>query len=325
MMSRITLDLKRFHHHQSRIGQQGGSIVVPGTKDPPGLTRHPDHHSRHAHSYFPHSPHSPEFQPARFTDESPHNPTTAKSKSKTRTRGKRIQEQSIPYGFGEVSASSWRSVSRPAQSNRSLGGVGGFGVLEGLMSWRRPGRIQHIQKSTIGTGAEDSFFSMVTMPDAAQQERGHLGAGGNGGGEGQTRTIETMATRGGGGTRDEGVEVWREVEVVTEGEEWWLGKERGGKQTYSGDEEMGLGESLGEDMREDEEREERQRQRAYREAGRKGSGESSSNGSGRARGYVHDPPVEMVEMVPRRPKQAVTKGREPPPGFTGIGFDRDGL
>lgn len=193
------------------------------------------------------------------------------------------------------------------------------------MSWRRPGRIQHIQKSTIGTGAEDSFFSMVTMPDAAQQERGHLGAGGNGGGEGQTRTIETMATRGGGGTRDEGVEVWREVEVVTEGEEWWLGKERGGKQTYSGDEEMGLGESLGEDMREDEEREERQRQRAYREAGRKGSGESSSSGSGRARGYVHDPPVEMVEMVPRRPKQAVTKGREPPPGFTGIGFDRDGL
>lgn len=318
MMSRITLDLKRFGHHQSKIGK-GTSIVVPVTKDPPGLTRHPDHHSHHAHPYSPHSPYSPHdahFQPARYTEDSQRN-LTAKSKSKSKTkssRGKRKQEESTRYGFGEVSASSWRSVSRPAQSNRSLGGGGGgFGVLDGLMSWRRPGRIQHIQKSTIGTGAEDSFFSMVTVPDSTHE---HVGAGG----EGQTRTIETMATRGGGGTRDDGVEVWRDVEVVREGEEWWLGKDRGLKQKYPGDEEMRLGE-----MREEEEREETERRRAYKEARRKGSEGSSSSASGSARGYVHDPPMEMVEMVPRRPKQAATKGREPPPGFKGIGFDRDGL
>lgn len=312
MMSRITLDLKRFGHHQSEIGQPGASIVVPVTKDPPGLTRHPDHHAHHAHPYSPHSPYDAHFQPARYTEESHHN-LTAKSKSKTNSRGNRRPEESnpSPYGFGEVSASSWKSVSRPAHSNRSLGG--GLGVLDGLMSWRRPGRIQHIQKSTIGTGAEDSFFSMVTVPDSTHEH-------GSTGGEGQTRTIETMATRGGGGTRDDGVEVWREVETVKEGEEWWLGKDKGWKQTYMGDEEMGLGE-----MREAEEREERERRMAYRDAERKGSGESSSSGSGSARGYVHDPPVEMVEMGLRRPKQAVTRGREPPPGFKGIGFDRDGL
>lgn len=321
MMSRITLDLKRFGHYNSNAGDYARSITAPITRDPPGLTRHP-------HCSPPHSPPRRDFtddpsyygagddrirlnnKPSKLRLQPPPKVHHTQPRSRAGKRSRSQRSGDADYGFGEVSASSWRSVGGSGRTR-------GLGVFEGFMPhWLRgPGHITHIDSGMVETGTDDSFFSRVTLP--GQSGEGSVGDA--------TRTMETLATRGAEGTTDEGVEVFQEVEVIADGYPG-LGSDK--------DEEMGLGVSLtrSAELREEEEREERERMRLFKEAEssrRKGSGESGqSSGSAAGRGR-HDPPVEMIEMQSRKPVAAgrhkKSKYGEPPPGFRGIGFDREGL